>query len=79
MWCGVSKVHALQHINVLAVFDPSNVWSSSIVSSHGVMDCQISCSSQCTTAGVTKSVSCAIQSGMVNIKDPLLLIGKRSS
>ena len=38
----------------------------------------IYCSSQCSTTGVTKVVVCAILSGMVHIKDPLLLIGKSS-
>ena len=35
-----------------------------------------SCSSQCSMNGVTKAVVCAIMSGMVHIKEPLLLIGK---
>ena len=34
----------------------------------------MSCSSQCSTTGVTKAVVCAIVSGMVHIKEPLLLI-----
>ena len=38
----------------------------------------ISCSSQCSTTGVTKAVVSAILSGMVHIKEPLLLIGKSS-
>ena len=40
--------------------------------------CAISRSSQCSTTGVTKAVVCAILSGMVHIKEPLLLIGKSS-
>ena len=40
--------------------------------------CCISRSSQCSTTGVTKAVVCAILSGMVHIKEPLLLIGKSS-
>ena len=36
-------------------------------------------SSQCSTTGVAKAVVCAILSGMVHIKEPLLLIGKSSS
>ena len=39
----------------------------------------ITCFSQCSTTGVTKAVLCAILSGMVLIKEPLLLIGKSSS
>ena len=38
----------------------------------------ISHSSQCSTTGVTKAVVCAIMSGIVHIKEPLLLIGKSS-
>ena len=38
----------------------------------------ISHSSQCSTTGVTKAVVCAILSGMVHLKEPLLLIGKSS-
>ena len=38
----------------------------------------ISRSSQCSTTGVTKAVVCVILSGMVHIKDPLLLIDKSS-
>ena len=38
----------------------------------------ISRSSQCSTTGLTKAVVCAILSGMVHIKEPLLLIGKSS-
>ena len=39
----------------------------------------ISRSSLCSTTGVTKTVVCAILSvGMMNIKEPLLLIGKRT-
>ena len=37
-----------------------------------------SCSSQCSTTGVTKAVGCVILSGMVHIKEPLLLIRKSS-
>ena len=33
-------------------------------------------SNQCFTSGVTKAVICSILSGMVHIKEPLLLIGK---
>ena len=40
---------------------------------HGAMG-----SSQCSTTGVTKAVVCAILSGMMHIKEPLLLIGKSS-
>ena len=32
----------------------------------------------CSMTGVTKAVVCAILSGMVHIKEPLLLIGKSS-
>ena len=35
-------------------------------------------SSQCSTIGVTKAVVCVILSGMMHIKEPLLLIGKSS-
>ena len=35
-------------------------------------------SSQCSMTVVTKAVVCAILSGMVHIKEPLLLIGKSS-
>ena len=35
-------------------------------------------SSQGSTTGVTKAVVCAILSGIVHIKEPLLLIGKSS-
>ena len=35
----------------------------------------ISCSSQCSMTGVTKVVGCIILSGMMHIKEPLLLIG----
>ena len=35
-------------------------------------------SSPCSTTGVTKAVVCAILSGMMHIKEPLLLIGKSS-
>ena len=35
-------------------------------------------SSQCFTTGVTKVVVCIVLSGMVHIKEPLLLIGKSS-
>ena len=38
----------------------------------------ISRSSQCSTTGVTKAVVCVILSGMMHIKEPLLLIGKSS-
>ena len=38
----------------------------------------ISHSSQCSTTGITKAVVCAILSGMVHIKEPLLLIVKSS-
>ena len=38
----------------------------------------ISRSSQCSTTGVTKVVVCVILSGMVHIKEPLLLIDKSS-
>ena len=38
----------------------------------------ISRSSQCSTTGLTKAVVCAILSGMVHIKEPLLLIGNSS-
>ena len=38
----------------------------------------ISCSSQCSTTGITKAMVCAILCGMVHIKEPLLLIGKNS-
>ena len=38
----------------------------------------ISRSSQCSTTGVTKAMVGAILSGMVHIKEPLLLIGKSS-
>ena len=38
----------------------------------------ISRSSQCSTTGVTKAVVCVILSGMMHIKEPLLLIGKNS-
>ena len=38
----------------------------------------ISRSSQCSTTGVSKAVVCAILSGMEHIKEPLLLIEKRS-
>ena len=38
----------------------------------------ISCSSQCSTTGVTKAVVCVILSGMVHIKEPLLLIDNSS-
>ena len=31
---------------------------------------------QCSTTGVTKTAACAVLSGMVHIKEPLLLIGK---
>ena len=34
----------------------------------------ISCYSQCSTTGVTKAMVCVILSGMVHIKEPLLLI-----
>ena len=37
------------------------------------------CSSQCSTTGVTKVMVCAILSGRVHIKEPLLLIGKSGS
>ena len=36
----------------------------------------ISRSSQCSMTGVTKTVVCVILSGMMHIKEPLLLIGK---
>ena len=39
----------------------------------------ISRSSQWSTTGVTKAVVCAILTGMVHIKEPLLLIGKSNS
>ena len=39
----------------------------------------ISHSCQCSTTGVTKAVVCAILSGMVHIKEPLLLFGKSST
>ena len=35
-------------------------------------------SSQCSTTGVTKAMVCVILSGMVHIKEPLLLIDKSS-
>ena len=38
----------------------------------------ISHSSQCSTTGVTKAVVCIILSGMMHIKEPLLLIEKSS-
>ena len=38
----------------------------------------ISRSNQCSTTGVTKAVVCVILSGMVHIKEPLLLIDKSS-
>ena len=38
----------------------------------------ISCSNQCAMTGVRNVVVCAIQSGMMHIKEPLLLIGKNS-
>ena len=38
----------------------------------------ISRSSQCPTTGVTKAVVCIILSGMMHIKEPLLLIEKSS-
>ena len=38
----------------------------------------ISRSSQCSTTGVTKAMVCVILSGMMHIKEPLLLIGKSS-
>ena len=38
----------------------------------------ISRSSQCSTIGVTKAVVCVILSGMMHIKEPLLLIEKSS-
>ena len=38
----------------------------------------MSCSSQCSMTGVTKAMICAILSGMVHIKEPLLLIIKSS-
>ena len=38
----------------------------------------ISRSSQCSMTGVTKAWVCAILSGMVHIKEPLLLIEKSS-
>ena len=38
----------------------------------------ISCSSQCSMTGATKAVVCTILSGMVHIKEPLLLIRKSS-
>ena len=38
----------------------------------------ISRSSQCSTTGVTKAVVCIILSGLVHIKEPLLLIDKSS-
>ena len=41
-------------------------------------NCLVSRSSQCSMTGVTKAVVCAILSGMVHIKEPLLLIGKSS-
>ena len=41
-------------------------------------DGAISRSSHCSMTGVTKAVVCAILSGMVHIKEPLLLIGKSS-
>ena len=33
-------------------------------------------SSQCSMTGVTKAMVCVILSGMMHIKEPLLLIGK---
>ena len=36
------------------------------------------CPRECSTTGVTKAVVCAILSGMVHIKESLLLIGKSS-
>ena len=36
----------------------------------------ISRSSQCPTTGATKAVVCVILSGMMHIKEPLLLIGQ---
>ena len=44
---------------------------------HGV-DPSISRSSQCSTTGATKAVVSVILSGMMHIKEPLLLIGKKS-
>ena len=41
---------------------------------HGEHIKIISQSSQCYTTGVTKVMVCAILSGMMHIKDPLLLI-----
>ena len=38
----------------------------------------ISCSSQCSMTGVTMAMVCVILSGMVHIKDPLLLIERSS-
>ena len=50
---------------------------------HGAMDCQIdhhggpiSSNSQCSMTGVRKAVVCAVLSGMVHIKEPILLMGK---
>ena len=45
---------------------------------HGVDPLSYFSSGQCSRTGVTKAVVCAILSGMVHIKEPLLLIGKSS-
>ena len=39
---------------------------------------RMSRSSQCSTTGVTKAAVCVILSGMMHIKEPLLLLGKSS-
>ena len=40
--------------------------------------CTMFCFSQCSTAGVTKAMVCTVLSGMVHMKDPLLLIERSS-
>ena len=55
-----------------------NAFANENTTSSGIGNRQQFHSSQCSTTGVTKAVVCVILSGMMHIKEPLLLIGKSS-
>ena len=66
-------------IDILTLKATATKWVyGSINWDHSYIDCLSDSSSQCSTTGITKSVLCTILSGIMHIKDPLLLIKKKS-
>ena len=62
-WYPSNFFSGVQHVSLILAFIP---WMEPSWWTHWA----ISCSSQCSTTGITKAMVCAILSGMVHIKNP---------